>query len=194
VNEVLIPVGDKDRFNTTNPADDATNFGANILVPSLPTYAQALYGPSGIRAAVGYTAPNRSATDANNDMLQLVTGKLVPGGSAGFAPADLLRLNVRTPPSALPTNVGNPTLTGGASRLGAAGADANGFPNGRRLFDDVVDIELRYVLNTLANINAIPFGDGVDGNDKAYTATFPYVPAPAPGSEVQTPYRAEPAR
>jgi hypothetical protein len=197
VNEVLIPLAYKDRWNRSDPWDDAGKFGSYILLPSLPTYAQALYGPSGIRARVGYMAPTRNANDPNNDMLQLITGKVGLGVTGGaFAPADLLRLNVRTPGSALPTNVGNPVLPQGRSRLGAAGGDTQGFPNGRRLFDDVVDIELRYVLNTLGNINAIPFGDGVDGNDKVYQATFPYVPIPHPGSEIhpgQHPHRVEPA-
>lgn len=198
VNEVLIPLADKDRFNRTNPVDDAANFGGNILIPSLPTYAQALYGPMGIRARLGYTAPLRSATDPMNDMLLLVTGRVGTAGTpaAGFAPADMLRLNVRTAPSPLPTNTGNPTLGTGLSRLGAAGGDTRGFPNGRRLFDDVVDIEERYVLNGLANLNAIPFGDGVDGNDVPYQTAFPYVPAPRPGSETPAtnPHRTEPAR
>ena len=80
------------------------------------------------------------------------------------------------------------------SPLGAAGGDVNGFPNGRRLFDDVVDIELRYVLNSLPNINAIPFGDGVDGNDVGFTNTFPYVAIPRPGSESPRAQRTETLR
>jgi hypothetical protein len=56
---------------------------------------------------------------------------------------------------------------------GAAGGDVNGFPNGRRLFDDVVDIELRYVLNSLPNINAIPFGDGVASVGAVMTPASP---------------------
>jgi len=132
-------------------------------------------------------------------MLALITGRVGIAGTpmAGFAPADLLRLNVRTAPTPLPTNVGNPLLPSGTSRLGAAGGDTNGFPNGRRLFDDVVDIEERYVLNGLANLNAIPFGDGVDGNDVPFQSTFPYVPIPHSGSEInptQHPHRQEPAR
>jgi hypothetical protein len=184
VNEVLIPLTQKDYWNEQDPWNDAANFGSFLLVPSLPTYAQALYGPSGLRAHLGYVAPTRSATDPTNDMLQLVTGRVGITGTpaAGFTPADVLRLNVRTAPSALPTNTGNPTLASGLSRLGAAGGDTNGFPNGRRLFDDVVDIEERYVLNGLAHLNAIPFGDGVDGNDVVYQTTFPYVPIPHPGS------------
>ena len=138
----------------------------------------------------------RSATDPMNDMLALVQGKVGIAGvpTAGLAPADLLRLNVRTPATQLPTNAGNPTLASGRSRLGAAGGDTQGFPNGRRLFDDVVDIELRYVLNGLAALNNLGFGDGVDGNDVPYQTSFPYVPIPRPGSEGPRSQRAEPLR
>ncbi len=196
VNEVLIPLEEKDFWNHAPPADDVTNFGAYLLVPSLPTYAQVLYGPMGLRAAAGYMAPMRSATNPMNDMLTLITGRVGTAGvpTMGFAPADLLRLNVRTPASALPTNAGRPTLASGRSALGAAGGDTQGFPNGRRLFDDVVDIELRYVLNSLATLNAIPFGDGVDGNDRPFQATFPYVPIPHAGSVGPRTQRLEPAR
>lgn len=211
VNEVLIPLGLKDAWNAARPTDDASIFGQYILQPSLPTYAQVLYGPMGVRAPAGYMAPTRpvtGATVATNDMLALVVGApgLIPGvPMAGFAPADLLRLNVRTAASALPTNAGDPTLAMGRSRLGAAGGDLQGFPNGRRLFDDVVDIEERYVLNTLGRINAIPFGDGVDGNDNGnagpngrsdaapYRSAFPYVQIPLRGDAVLV-HRQEPAR
>jgi hypothetical protein len=211
VNEVLIPLGLKDAWNAGAPTDDAGIFGQYILAPSLPTYAQVLYGPMGLRAAAGYMAPTRPVTTAtvmNNDMLALVVGSpgIIPGTpAAGFAAADLLRFNVRTAPSALPTNAGNPTLGTGRSRLSAAGGDLGGFPNGRRLFDDVVDIEERYVLNTLGNINAIPFGDGVDGNDNGnagpngrtdpapYRATFPYVQIPLRGDALLV-HRQEPTR
>lgn len=202
VNEVIIPLAEKDFWNRAPATDDVANFGTYILRPSLPTYAQALYGNGtgeGLRAQVGYVAPTRPmAADLTNDMVRLIVGapgataaaNLIPGVPAtGLAPADLLRLNVRTPPTNLPTTVGNP----GASRLGAAGGDTNGFPNGRRLHDDVVDIELRYVLNGLANLNAIPFGDGVDSNDVAFTNTFPYVPIPRPGNEGPRTQRTEPA-
>jgi Domain of unknown function (DUF4331) len=227
VNEVLIPLALKDGWNSAAPTDDAAIFGQYILAPSLPTYAQVLYGPTGLRAPAGYMAPTRSTSDLNgNDMAQLVTGRigalsltLTSGlvAPTGMTPADLLRFHVRTPASPLPTNAGNPTLATGRSRLGFAGLDTQGFPNGRRLYDDVVDIEERFVLNGLSRpgtanpavsdltINAIPFGDGVDGNDDGnagpngrtdaapYRATFPYVQIPLRGDAVLV-HRAEPAR
>lgn len=220
VNEVLIPLEYKDAWNAGRPTDDAAVFGQYILAPSLPAYAQVLYGASGLRAPAGYVAPMRSTSALDgNDMAMLVTGRLgalsltLTSGLVapmGMTPADLLRLHVRTPGSPLPTNAGNPTLAMGRSRLGFAGLDTQGFPNGRRLYDDVVDIEERYVLNGLTRpgtanpavsdltINAIPFGDGVDGNDAPggntpYRATFPYVQIPLRGDGVLV-HRAEPAR
>lgn len=199
VNEVLIPLAEKDFWNRSPATDDVANFAQYLLVPSLPTYAQALYGGAmPIRAAAGYMAPARTVVaNPSNDMFALIAGApgLIRGvPTAGLAPADLLRLNVRTTPSQLPTAAGRPTLPSGTSALGAAGGDLNGFPNGRRLFDDVVDIELRYVLNSLPRINAIPFGDGVDGNDVGFTNTFPYVAIPRPGSESPRSQRVEPLR
>ncbi|MDO9016870.1 MAG: DUF4331 domain-containing protein [Deltaproteobacteria bacterium] len=198
VNEVLIPLAEKDFWNRAPATEDVANFAQYLLVPTLPTYAQALYGTAGVRAQAGYVAPTRTVTaSVANDMFALIAGAppLIRGvPTAGLAPADLLRLNVRTTPTQLPTTAGRPTFAAGTSALGAAGGDTNGFPNGRRLFDDVVDIELRYVLNSLATINAIPFGDGVDGNDVGFTNTFPYVPIPRPGSESPRTQRVEPAR
>jgi hypothetical protein len=82
----------------------------------------------------------------------------------------MLRLNVSIPPSANP------------SRLGVLGGDLAGFPNGRRLADDVTDIELRVVAGVLVNgFNVAPnnqLGDGVDANDRPFLPKFPYVAPP----------------
>ena len=87
--------------------------------------------------------------------------------------SDLLRLN---------TGV-NPTAKAVRSRLGLLAGDAAGFPNGRRVTDDVVDVSLRAVAGVLAGppFNGFPYnaiGDGVNTNDVATGETFPYV-APA---------------
>jgi hypothetical protein len=82
-------------------------------------------------------------------------------------PADTLKLNLGTPPTAHP------------NRFGVLAGDTGGFPNGRRLTDDVVDIELRVIAGALLPMNQggkqVPLGDGVDTNDKPLRATFPYV-------------------
>jgi hypothetical protein len=89
-----------------------------------------------------------------------------PGTPAGPT-ADLLRLNTGVPPT-------DPEL---ASRLGLLGGDAAGFPNGRRVFDDVTDISLRVVTGVLEGppFDLMPLGDGVNVNDAPYRLTFPYM-------------------
>lgn len=100
----------------------------------------------------------------------------------GNTKADLLRLNMAVPPSTTP------------SRLGVLEGDLAGFPNGRRLADDVTDIELRAlaegygpVLNAVLGLpNRAPnntLGDGVDANELPFLASFPYVSTPHQGYE-----------
>jgi uncharacterized protein DUF4331/flagellar hook capping protein FlgD len=106
-----------------------------------------------------------------NDLVAVfATG--VPGLNqpANVAPGEMLRLNMSIPPAAKP------------SRFGVLAGDVAGFPNGRRLADDVVDIELRVVAGVLVNgFNVAPnnqLGDGVDANDMPYLPYFPYVAMP----------------
>src|SRR5262249_58530130 len=115
----------------------------------------------------------------------LLTG--VPGlNFTGNKKADLLRLNTKIAPTA---------AVGGGKRLGVLDGDLAGFPNGRRLEDDVVDIDLRAFaegygsfLNSLLGLpNRTPnnlLGDGVDANDKPFLTTFPYLASPHQGYEV----------
>ena len=88
-------------------------------------------------------------------------------------PADTLKLNLGVPPSASP------------NRFGALAGDVAGFPNGRRLGDDVTDIELRVIAGALLKPEQggkqIPLGDGVDQNDLPFRSTFPYVALPHDG-------------
>ena len=91
-------------------------------------------------------------------------------------PHEYLRLNVAIPPATSP------------SRLGLLGGDVAGFPNGRRVGDDVVDIELRAVLGGTPftpDFNVFPnnaIGDGVDTNDVPYLTRFPYLGTPHSGN------------
>jgi hypothetical protein len=162
INEVVIPVGQKDRFNRTEPADDAANFGKYALDPEPARLLNALFG-------LGVKETGRT------DIVQaLLTG--VPGltqiGSKPAA-ADTLKLNLGVPPSASP------------NRVGVLAGDLAGFPNGRRLADDVTDIELRVIAGALLEPEAggkqIPLGDGVDQNDRPFRTAFPYVAAPTDG-------------
>jgi hypothetical protein len=158
VNEVVIPLGLKDEFNASEPFDDVANFGASVVDPELAKLFHAIYGLSVPPAP-------------RNDVVAVfATG--VPGLNqpAGVAPGEMLRLNLTIPPAATP------------NRLGVLAGDVAGFPNGRRLTDDVVDIEERVVAGVLVNgFNIAPnnqLGDGVDANDMPFLPYFPYVAPP----------------
>ncbi|MGH2969684.1 MAG: DUF4331 domain-containing protein [Solirubrobacteraceae bacterium] len=162
INEVVIPIGQKDKFNRTSPANDAKNFGASVVNPEVARLLNALFG-------LGVKETGRT------DIVQaLLTG--VPGltqiGSKPAA-ADTLKLNLGVAPAAQP------------NRFGVLAGDVAGFPNGRRLTDDVTDIELRVIAGALLKPEEggkqIPLGDGVDQNDKPFRSAFPYVAAPTDG-------------
>jgi len=159
INELLIGTGFKDRFSMDLPKNDA-QFASFFLDPALARILNA--ATSG---ALTIPAPPRT------DLLPLVT-YAPPIAAAGTPPgpvADLLRLN---------TGVA-PTPPASASRLGLLGGDPAGYPNGRRLFDDAVDISLRAVAGVFnPAFNIAPnnrLGDGVNVNDAPYRTAFPYL-------------------
>jgi len=176
VNEVLIPLGLKDKWNATDPKDDA-QFFPNILDPEPTKLIGALYD----EAYSDKTTKVPLGGAANRpDLLQLLTGQLI-GLSAANAlpPADLLRINLARPADTANQN-------SAAGRLGALDGDAAGFPNGRRLRDDVVDIELRVLSGLLLgapfNDGANPLlGDAVNASDRPYLNVFPYQASPISG-------------
>jgi Domain of unknown function (DUF4331) len=154
INEVIIPLGQKDKFNRTSPANDAKNFGKFALNPEPARILNALFG-------LGIQESNR--TDIVQALLTGVPGLTQIGKNP--AAADTLKLNLGVPPAANP------------NRFGVLAGDVAGFPNGRRLADDAVDIELRVIAGALLSPpKNIPLGDGVDVNDKPFRAAFPYVP------------------
>ena len=166
-NEVVVPVGMKDKYNASKPVNDVANWGANILYPELP---------ADIEAVLGVPAP----APPRDDLLALATGLdglNKPAGS--ITPSDELRLNMSIAP-----------CTSGCSRLGALDGDTAGFPNGRRLSDDVIDIGVRVLEGALLpqnQHNALADGatDGVDMNSEnggAFGASFPYLLPPTSGS------------
>jgi hypothetical protein len=171
INEVVIPLGTKDRWNRTDPSDDA-QFAGFYTDPEVSRLVNLLYP----------VLPDARTTGRSDLVAILLTG--VPGlNFTGPRQADLLRLNTSIKPSANP------------SRFGVLDGDLAGFPNGRRLADDVVDIEIRAFadgygdfLNHLLGLpNLSPnnvLGDGVDANDKGLLDHFPYVAAPHQGYEV----------
>ena len=156
INEVIIGIGSKDRFSMSEPKDDA-QFASFVLDPVLARALNAVYG---IRVP---DAPR-------NDLLLLAQylPPIAPAGTAKGPVADLLRLNTGVPP----------TPAASRSRMAVLAGDLGGFPNGRRVSDDVVDISLRVVAGVLAGFNQAPhnlIGDGVNNNDVPYQETFPYV-------------------
>ena len=162
INEVVIPIGKKDKFNRTSPADDLQNFGTFALNPEPARLLNALFN-------LGVKETNR--TDIVQALLTGVPGLTQIGKNA--APADTLKLNLGVAPSAT------------ENRFGVLANDLAGFPNGRRLADDVTDIELRVIGGALLPADQggkqLPLGDGVDRNDKPFRATFPYVATPTDG-------------
>jgi Domain of unknown function (DUF4331) len=162
INEVIIPIGKKDLFNATAPKDDAKNFGAFAVNPEPARILNALFG-------LGIKETGR--TDIVQALLTGLPGltQISPKPTA----ADTLKINLGVAPSATP------------NRFGALAGDTAGFPNGRRLADDVTDIELRVIAGALLKPEQggkqIPLGDGVDQNDKAFRPAFPYVALPDNG-------------
>jgi hypothetical protein len=160
VNEVVIPLGQKDKFNRTPPENDAENFGTFVVNPQLAHLLNVLYP--------GVNAPEHNRTDIVTALLTGIPG-LTKNGSNPAA-ADTLKINLGVPPAASP------------KRFGVIAGDIAGFPNGRRLTDDVVDIEERVVAGELVG-NHVPLGDGVDRNDKPFLSSFPYLAAPDAGPD-----------
>jgi hypothetical protein len=159
INELLVGTGFKDRFSMDEPKNDSQF--ANFFLD--PTLARVLNAATG--GAVAIPTPPRT------DLLPLVTyaPPIAASGTTAGPVADLLRLNTGVPPTAIAS----------ASRLGLLAGDAAGYPNGRRVFDDVTDISLRAVAGVLnPAFNVSPnnsLGDGVNVNDTAYRTTFPYL-------------------
>ncbi len=179
VNEVVIGLKDKDKFNHSKPENDA-QFADYVTNPTLPALVEILFGAAGVKAPTNFP---------RNDLVAaFLTG--VPGlnQQAKVTPSEMLRLNTGIAPVA----------KGSQKRLGVVAGDAAGFPNGRRPGDDVVDIELRVAMGLLCTINlgcapadapsgGIRFTDGAFVDDSFFDAAFPYIKTPIPGSPNGTP-------
>ncbi|MDZ5623612.1 DUF4331 domain-containing protein [Nocardioides sp. HM23] len=157
VNEVVIPLKDKNRFNASAPRNDG-QFLDYVTEPELPKLIEAVYG---------VPAPAEPRNDLVSVFLTGVDGLNKP---AGVTPSEQLRLNMTTPVSDDPNS------------LGVIGGDNQGFPNGRRLADDVIDIALQVVEGELVG-QPNDLADGVDANDVEFRDTFPYLALPASGSD-----------
>jgi Domain of unknown function (DUF4331) len=169
VNEVVIPLKDKDRFNATTPSHDV-RFLPYVVKPEVPQLIQAIYGvpapatPRGDLVEVFLTGLCAACGPIHADLNSQLLNKDV--AASRFRPSEELRLNMAVPITAHP------------NRLGVVGGDLQGFPNGRRLGDDVVDIALDAMEGIYSATDATSLGDGVNANDHAFSNQFPYVALP----------------
>jgi hypothetical protein len=173
-NEAVIPVGLKDRWNAGTPQDTIqfdAQFGGD---PEITVAMNSIY-------KIKIPPQPKTGGPVRDDLAAIfLTGipNLTKPSNANAQPAEEMRINLGVPPSGSP------------NRMGVLAMDAAGFPNGRRLADDVVDIELQALAGAaypLFHMDYTPdplasqLGDGVDGPDKPYATTFPYVASPYSG-------------
>jgi len=178
VNEVVIGLPDKDRFNHASPKNDA-QFADYVTNPSLPVLLQALFGGAGVRAPAVYPR-----TDLVAVFLTGVAGLNQP---SSVKASEMLRLNTSTPV----------TPVAAQNDLGVLGGDVAGFPNGRRPVDDVVDIALRAAMGALLSpfdgsskdpdpasdaSRQLHYTDGAEPNPADFLPTFPFLANPLAGS------------
>jgi hypothetical protein len=181
VNELVIGLKDKDKFNSSQPKDDG-QFADYVTNPTLPTLLEVLYNNAAVKA------PN---VFPRADLVTVfLTGVPNVNKPQGNPLSEMLRLNTALPatPLASQNNLG----AAGCFQLGVLntslpGCDPAGFPNGRRPGDDVVDIELRVAMGYLLPVNVAPTGqapltDGVLVDAKLFDNAFPYLRTPIPGS------------
>jgi hypothetical protein len=175
-NEVIVPIGDKDRWNAVDPIDDV-GFEKYVNQPELAKLLPVLY-PGVFPNLAAYT---KNRADLHAILLTGIPGGIVPGfqNFTGPKPADMLRLNVAIPPN-----------TSSPNALGVVGGDLAGYPNGRRVFDDVVSIELKAIAG--ATIPLVDSSYSVDGavglvssyltpGTDRYQSAFPYLGTPHDG-------------
>lgn len=166
VNEVVIGLPDKDRFNHSEPADDG-QFATYVTNPTLPALIEILFP----------TAPAPTAFPRNDLVAAFLTGVDGLNQPLNVTASEMLRLNTAIAPATAAQQ----------SPLGVLAGDTAGFPNGRRPGDDVVDIALRVVMGVLldpadAPAGQLPFTDGAYVDANFFDETFPYLRAPLPGS------------
>ncbi|GGC68045.1 DUF4331 domain-containing protein [Marinobacter halophilus] len=164
VNEVVIGLKDKDRFNASEPKDDG-QFATYVTNPTLPALLEILF--PGVAVA--------PATPRNDLVTAFLTGVPDLNSPVGVTGSEMLRLNPNIPA----------TMAGAQNDLGVLGGDNAGFPNGRRPVDDTIDIALRVVMGALTNDapnKDAPLTDGVQLDPTELQVVFPYLATPVAGS------------
>jgi hypothetical protein len=178
VNEVLIPMGSKDYWNS-QPAQNDSQFAQYVAHPELATLLPVLYP--------GVFPHLAALTDARADLLAILMTGIPSGIIGGFqnytgpTEADQLRLNMAIPPASDPR------------ALGILDGDLAGFPNGRRVFDDVTSVELRAIAGAtyplvhsyVPDAAAALLTDGLTSSSTQYQSDFPYLGVPAGGYQTQ---------
>jgi len=182
INEVIIPLGNKDFWNLSDPSNDA-NFASYYNHPELQNLLPVLY-PGVFPNLAALTAPR---ADLVAILLTGLPAGLIPGfqNYTGTVQADYLRLNM----AIAPTTTDNNPPSSSSRRFGLVGGDLAGFPNGRRVFDNVTAVELRAIAGALYPLVAPSYvpdaaaGALTDGttNDIPYLDVFPYLPLPHQG-------------
>jgi hypothetical protein len=192
VNELVIGLPDKDKFNASPPSGDA-QFLNYVTNPSLPALLNALF-LAPVNSALNASLPTIAPTNIpRNDLVAaFLTGFQGVNQLATVTPSEMERLNTTIAPTAQANQ--NP--------LGVIGGDLAGYPNGRRPGDNVVDISLRVVMGALcypipvngtstnlglcsptdANVGTAAFTDGAPVSAASFDATFPYLQTPLAGS------------
>ena len=193
VNEVVIGLKDKDKFNASEPKDDVAKFAPYVFYPTLPALIQTLYP----QAPAPTNFPRQDLVTA------FLTGvpTINKPANTNQVPADMLRLNTTTPAvaAANQNDLGVISIIPGQNdgRPNATAKDVAGFPNGRRPGDDVTDIALRVSMGALchaglpAAVTCVPadakagkalFTDGALKPATEFDSVFPYLTTPTPGS------------
>lgn len=163
VNEAVIDLARKDVFNAISPTSDGAALD-RVLDPEVPKLLNLIYGVN---------APPAPRQDLVTIFLTGIPGLNQP---RGVVPSEQLRLNMGIPPTRTP------------NALGVLRGDVAGFPNGRRVGDDVTDIVLQAAAGATPltpGFNVAPnnqLGDGVNGNDVPYLPVFPYLGIPHAGN------------
>ncbi len=181
INEVVIPLGEKDFWNTQAPEGDK-QFARYVAHPELASLLTVLY-PGVFPHLKGLVQAKTKRADLEAILLTGIPAGIVSPGFTTFTgpvQADMLRLNTSIPPSSSP-NI-----------LGVLGGDLAGFPNGRRVFDDVVSVELRAIAGAIlplvdhsytADLAAGELTDGLVPSSlgKPFLSSFPYLGVPFDG-------------
>jgi len=185
VNELLIGIVDKQRYNRITPSEDVS-YGLDDYI-NYPTFSEIisiLFLPT-VNAAFGTSLTTIAPTNfPRADLFAIFfTGIATLNQPPNVVPGEMMRLNTNIPPVA----------AGSQSQFGVIGGDAAGYPNGRRPGDDTIDITLRAAMGVLCSLGLyctpadavvgnVALLDGAPINSLDFSAAFPYFNTPLPGA------------